>query len=84
MVNKKLIVEFPDKSKKCCILSCDRDFDDQLGELYGFKNGYGLAAEIRGDKVAVVDVFHQDFLATLPIISFEDCEEETHLEWREA
>ena len=82
-MNKKLIVRFDSGALKSCVLDGNRYIDDQLTEKFGYRPGCGYAAEINGDKVRIYDVFHQDTVATLPIVSFEDTTDKVDLNWTE-
>ncbi len=80
-MNKKLVAQWPDGSRKVCILSGDTDIDTQLCELAGCESGCGLKAELWGKEIRIINYFRADTVGTIPLLSVEDTEEEPALYW---
>lgn len=75
-MNKKLVLKKENGDIVYCVLSGEAYEDDELKKVFGIEPGYGLTAAKYSDKVCVENYFRGDTVATFPIVSFEDTDEE--------
>jgi len=80
-VNKKLTAKGDDGKIRYCILSGDKDFSEQLYELFDIRKGCGFSVELYSNEIKIVDYYHGETRATLPVLSLEDTELPASLVW---
>ena len=71
-MNKKLVFRNARGETVSCVLSADKNDDEQLCAVFGLEKGRGYTAELRQNEVRIVDYFHGDTVASFPVLSFEE------------
>ncbi|MBQ4321409.1 MAG: hypothetical protein IJC35_04140 [Oscillospiraceae bacterium] len=71
-MNKKLLFRNAHGKTVFCVLSGEKDHNEQLCAVFGFEKGRGYAAELWQNEVRIVDYFHGDTVASFPVLSFEE------------
>ncbi len=82
-MNKKLVVKNALDKIVYCVLSSDRDYEEQLSEVLGIHPGHGFSVSFDGSSVTIFDYFHGEKRAEFDVISFKKCKEEVCLNWKE-
>jgi len=82
-MNKKFIAKNDAGKLIYCILDGTKDFEKQFNVLFCDSENprNGLCAELEADKLALVDYYHAERIATYSIIRIEDTESEPQLKW---
>ncbi len=80
-MNKKLTVQTEFGDRRCCVLSPEREPEEQLMEVLGFSKGYGITVELSEKYVKVIDYFHGETRGSFTIVSMEDSELPVSLTW---
>ena len=76
-MNKKIVFYSEDKGHFYCILSSEKDLDEQLNRLiYGEEHPkHGLCVELNGDTLDFMDYYHAERMGDHKIIRIEDTNE---------
>lgn len=85
-MNKKITVRSEVKGICYCILSGERDLEEQFNVLLfgSAQGGGGVCARFDGKTLRVVDYFHDDTMARFDVIDIEDTDSEPILKWVES
>lgn len=83
-MNKKLTVKTEFGDLRYCVLSSERELEEQLMEVLGFSKGYGITVKLSEKHVNVVDYFHGETKGSFTIVSMENSELPVSLTWTEA
>ena len=75
-MNKKLILKNDKGETVYCVLNGEADETEELLRVFSIEKGYGLTVEKWSDAVKIVNYFRADTVASFPVVSFEDTEEE--------
>ncbi len=81
-MNKKLTVINDSGKRLFCIVSSDKDLEEQMKDVLGVTPGYGMTVEVTETQVRLVDYFHGDTRAAFTIVSMEDTDEDVYLNWK--
>lgn len=82
-MNKKITVRNEFGKIRYCVLDGNRDFEQQLNEWQfgsAHPNG-GICVCFHPTEIQFVDYFHADPMATFPILSIEDTDEDVAVKW---
>ena len=77
-MNKKIVFYNEDNQLFHCILSNEKDLDEQLNRLiYGEEHPkHGLCVRLNGDTLDFVDYYHAERMGFHRVIRIEDTDEE--------
>ncbi|MBQ4612241.1 MAG: hypothetical protein IJB26_01685 [Clostridia bacterium] len=76
-MNKKYILKNDEDQQVYCIIDGDKPVDDEFERVFGIEKGYGLSAELFGDKVLVKNYFRGDTMASFAVLAVEDTTADT-------
>lgn len=75
-MNRKYTVE-NDGKRAFFIIDKEKNLTEELEKVFSIEKGYGLTADEERGHIVVKNYFRADTLASFPIFSVEDTEEET-------
>ena len=76
-MNKKIVFCSEDKGRFHCVLSGEKDFNEQLNRLiYGEEHPkHGLCVRLNGDTLDFMDYYHAERMGYHQVIGIEDTNE---------
>lgn len=82
-MNQKIVVRSNDGKVRYCVLSGERDLQEQFNEWYFGEPhpGHGLAVDFSSHTFKITDYFHAETRATFDVLSVEDTKEAIVLAW---
>ena len=81
-MNQKYTVKAPNGKTVFCILSSDTPKEEQLSTVFSLHGG-GVSVRYTDKEILVMDYFHDDPMASFPILSIEDTALPVSLKWCE-
>lgn len=80
-MNKRLTVKNADGELMYCVLSQEKDYVEQLSLVLHMSKTGAIGVKFDGKSVQLFDHFCQEVMGELPVVSFEECDEEIKLYW---
>ena len=82
-MNKKIVFENAQGKRVFFIVSDKADLKSQLHKAFSVSEGQGLTVELGECFIEIIDYFHADTVARLPVISVTDVTDEPSYVFKE-